>query len=112
MNVDALNATCPKFPKTVHDKGWTYGVWYCSTSWQKAVLYGQYPATFLRRALALFPDVRDALHAPSGALVGLPVEDFAGVEPLEKQAAIRQVHVDTPDTAPVSDLPSEMALSS
>jgi len=35
-----------------------------------------------------------------GALVGLPVEDFAGVEPLEKAAATRQVHVDTPDTAP------------
>jgi penicillin-binding protein 1A len=35
-----------------------------------------------------------------GALVGLPVEDFAGVEPLEKAAASRQVQVDTPDTAP------------
>jgi penicillin-binding protein 1A len=35
-----------------------------------------------------------------GALMGLPVENFPGVEPLEKQAATRQVHVDTPDTAP------------
>jgi penicillin-binding protein 1A len=40
------------------------------------------------------------LEFMQGALVGLPVEGFAGVEPLEKQAATRQVHVDTPDTAP------------
>ena len=40
------------------------------------------------------------LEFMQGALVGLPVESFAGVEPLEKQAATRQVHVDTPDTAP------------
>jgi len=72
MNVDALNTACPKYPKTVADKGWVYGVWYCGTSWQKAVLYGQYPATFLKRALALFPDAHDVLHAPSGALVDVP----------------------------------------
>jgi penicillin-binding protein 1A len=35
-----------------------------------------------------------------GALQGLPVENFAGVEPLEKEAATRQIHVDTPDSAP------------
>lgn len=40
------------------------------------------------------------LEFMQGALVGLPVADFRGVEPLEKQAATRQVHVDTPDTAP------------
>ena len=40
------------------------------------------------------------LEFMQGALVGLPVEDFAGVQPLEKEAATRQVHVDTPDTAP------------
>ena len=40
------------------------------------------------------------LEFMQGALTGLPVESFAGVEPLEKQAATRQVHVDTPDTAP------------
>jgi penicillin-binding protein 1A len=35
-----------------------------------------------------------------GALVGLPVEEFVGVEPLDRVAATRQVRVDTPDTAP------------
>ena len=34
------------------------------------------------------------------ALKGLPVEDFANVEPLEKEAAIHPVRVDTPDNAP------------
>jgi penicillin-binding protein 1A len=35
-----------------------------------------------------------------GALTGLPVEAFPNVTPLEKEAATRQVRVDTPDNAP------------
>lgn len=72
MNVAALNAAFPRYPVTVEDKGWTYGVWYCSTAWTKRALYGQYPGTFLKRAIALFPDAKDVLHAPSGALKDLP----------------------------------------
>jgi SAM-dependent methyltransferase len=37
------------------DRDWIYGVWYCGTSFQKAVYYGQYPATFVKRVLRLFP---------------------------------------------------------
>ena len=72
MNVAALNAAFPKYPVTVEDKGWVYGVWYCGTSWDKVRLHGQYPPTFLKRAMALFPDAGRVLHAPSGSLVGLP----------------------------------------
>jgi SAM-dependent methyltransferase len=35
-------------------------------------LYGQYPATFLKRALALFPGATDILHCPSGTIHGVP----------------------------------------
>ncbi|KKK60132.1 hypothetical protein LCGC14_3027420 [marine sediment metagenome] len=68
ISVENLNQTFLKYPVTVEDKGWIYGVWYCSTPWRKAKLYGEYPATFLKRALALFPDAVDILHAPSGTL--------------------------------------------
>lgn len=54
------------------DKGWSYGVWYCGTSFTKVKLYGQYPPTFLKRAIALFPSARNVLHAPSGSLADLP----------------------------------------
>jgi penicillin-binding protein 1A len=37
------------------------------------------------------------------ALDGKPVEDFANVESLEKQAQTREVKVDTPDSAPTED---------
>ncbi len=40
------------------------------------------------------------LEFMQGALQGMPVEDFPGVEPLEKQALTHPVRVDTPDTAP------------
>ena len=70
MNVAALNAAFPRYPITVSVKGWTYGVWYCGTSWTKVKLYGQYPPTFLKRALALFPDAKDILHCPSGTVTG------------------------------------------
>lgn len=68
LSVAHVNAAFPKYPITVDDKGWVYGVWYCGTGWQKVVLHGQYPPGFLKRALALFPDARDVLHAPSGTL--------------------------------------------
>ena len=69
-NVAALNAALPRFPITVSDKGWVYGVWYCGTSWKKVSLHGQYPPTFLKRALALFPGAKDILHCPSGTVTG------------------------------------------
>ena len=70
IDVESVNLAFPKYPMTVDDKGWIYGVWYCGTSWQKVKLHGEYPPTFLARALALFPDAKDILHAPSGAVIG------------------------------------------
>jgi SAM-dependent methyltransferase len=32
--------------------------------------YGQYPLTFMKRALALFPGALDILHCPSGTVTG------------------------------------------
>ena len=80
MDVDNLNRLSAKWPRSfisddsdsVVDRGWAYGVWYCGTSFQKSRLYGQYPPTFLKRAMALFPQARDVLHAPSGSLADLP----------------------------------------
>lgn len=80
MDVAALNETLKRYPvsvadndvDSVSDKGWSYGVWYCGTSFTKVKLYGQYPPTFLKRALALFPKARNVLHAPSGSLADLP----------------------------------------
>ncbi|KKN77913.1 hypothetical protein LCGC14_0354780 [marine sediment metagenome] len=68
ISVSNYNRTFPKYPVTVEDKGWVYGVWYCGTSWDKVRLHGQYPLTFLKRALALFPNAETVLHAPSGSL--------------------------------------------
>jgi SAM-dependent methyltransferase len=80
MDIQNLNETMKKAPvaftdengDSIEDKGWCYGVWYCGTSWQKVKLYGEYPPTFMKRALALFPRAHDILHAPSGGLVDLP----------------------------------------
>lgn len=72
ISVENLNRSFPKYPITVQDKGWIYGVWYCPTAWMKTHFYGQYPLTFLKRVLALFPDVadKDILHCPSGTVTG------------------------------------------
>jgi len=72
-SVENWNATLgKKYPVTVNDKGWIYGVWYCGTAWAKVRLYGQYPPGFLKRALALFPGIEDdrILHVPSGTVEG------------------------------------------
>jgi len=68
ISAKSVNERFPRYPITVEDKGWVYGVWYCGTSWTRVGLHGQYPPTFLKRALALFPHARDILHVPSGTL--------------------------------------------
>ncbi len=66
------NATFPKYPPTIYSHGWVYGVWYCSKSWIKNKLYGQFPRKFHERSLALWPDVKPEriLHACSGTVEG------------------------------------------
>lgn len=70
ISVENWNKTFTKYPMTIEDKGWIYGVWYCGTAWSKVRLHGQYPPGFLKRALALFPEAKDILHCPSGTLEG------------------------------------------
>lgn len=72
ISAASVNAAFPKYPITVDDKGWIYGVWYCGASWDKVRLHGQYPPTFLKRAKALFPNAQKILHCPSGTVA----EDF------------------------------------
>jgi SAM-dependent methyltransferase len=76
IDVDNCNRTFSKYPVTISDKGWVYGVWYCGTSWDKVRLHGQYPPTFLKRALSLFPTERAILHCPSGTVTtpGLAID--------------------------------------
>lgn len=68
IDVEHLNRAFPKYPKTCMDKGWIYGTWYCPTAWMKTHFYGQFPLTYLKRVLALFPGAKDILHCPSGTL--------------------------------------------
>lgn len=70
ISVEHLNKSFPKYPITVTDKGWIYGVWYCPTAWMRTHFYGQYPLTFLKRVIALFPTAVDILHCPSGTVMG------------------------------------------
>ena len=64
------NAAFPKYPPIIHSHGWTYGVWYTGKGFTKNKLHGQYPPTFLKRVLALWPDVpeRRCLHVCSGTV--------------------------------------------
>lgn len=70
ISIENLNRTFPNYPVTISDKDWIYGVWYCSTAWMRTHFYGQYPSTFLKRVLALFPTAKDILHCPSGTITG------------------------------------------
>lgn len=70
ISVAALNAAFPQYPITIEDKGWILGVWYCGTAWQETRLHGEYPPTFLDRALGLFPDAMKIVHCPSGTVLG------------------------------------------
>jgi hypothetical protein len=49
------------------EDGWAYGVWFLGNSWAvKSGYYGGYPAGYLKRLRALFPDKVRPLHLFSG----------------------------------------------
>lgn len=70
IDVANLNRTFPKYPVTIEDKGWIYGTWYCPTAWMKTHFHGQFPLTYLKRVLALFPKAKDILQCPCGTVTG------------------------------------------
>ncbi len=69
----------------------TAGVWVGFDDKQKSLGRSE---TGARAALPIW------LEFMQNALAGMPVENFPNVEPLEKIALTKEVHVDTPDTAP------------
>lgn len=42
-----------KYPPTVYEQGWIYGMWYCGTDYRPADYWGKFPGTFLRRVRAM-----------------------------------------------------------
>ena len=98
MNVAHLNAAFPKYPITMLDKGWVYGTWYCPTAWMRTHFHGQYPLTFLKRVLALFPEAKDILHCPSGTVTGPGVTvDLIADEQRKPQFIANAVELPFPD---------------
>lgn len=75
MDTENINQQLTKYPMTISDKGWVYGVWYCGTSFTKSEMYGQHPPTYLKRLIALFPESKVWLHAPSGILAHGAIEN-------------------------------------
>ena len=64
---DNYNNTFSKWPP-VHVEGrWLYGVWMIGNNYRSRQGYhGEYPATYLNRIHALFPDAKRVLHLFSG----------------------------------------------
>jgi len=66
---DKYNTTLNRYPKLLFDKGWLYGVWYCSRPFTKQDFYGKYPLTFLKRVRVLFGDLRPLVHLFAGSVI-------------------------------------------
>jgi SAM-dependent methyltransferase len=60
----------PNYPAVWSDKGWLMGQWNMGNNYQGSGYHGSYPPAYLKRVLAMFPDVnpRRTLHAFSGSL--------------------------------------------
>ena len=94
----AYNAAFPKWPPLVVYGRWIYGVWEIGNDYRnRSPLYGAYPARFLPRLQALFPD-----HAP-----GTWLHAFAGSLPPDTHGLrVDRVHARQPDVvADVCQLP-------
>jgi hypothetical protein len=66
----AYHNAFPNYPKMWVDGGWLMGIWIMGNNYRKPAgnYYGAYPGSFLKRALALFPDRTQTLHLFSGTL--------------------------------------------
>ena len=61
----------PKYPPLAVTERWLYGVWTIGNYYKRAVgYYGEYPPSYMRRVLSLFPEIRpeQRLHAFSGVV--------------------------------------------
>jgi SAM-dependent methyltransferase len=68
--VAGWNRQFPKYPPITYSHGWVYGMWYTGKGFVKNKIHGQYPPTFFKRALALWPDVPESrvLHVCAGSV--------------------------------------------
>jgi len=91
------NGSFPKYPPITFSHGWAYGVWYTGKGFKRNLLHGQYPPTFLKRALALWPDLaeRRVLHVCAGTVQhGVRVDLSAAFRPTVLANAERLPFID------------------
>lgn len=65
------NQSFPNYPPLVWSGRWVYGIWIIGQNYKsKMKYYGEYPPTFLKRVMSMFPDVEDnrILHLFSGVV--------------------------------------------
>jgi hypothetical protein len=76
------------------EDGWAYGVWFLGNSWAvKSGYYGGYPAGYLKRVRALFPDKRRVLHLFSGKVdVAVFPGDTCDINPELKPTFVADAH--------------------
>lgn len=59
----------PDYPPLVVCNGWLYGVWMIGNNYRsKQKFYGEYPPSYLKRVMSLFPDCKSILHLFSGTV--------------------------------------------
>lgn len=77
-----------------YDDGWAFGMWFMGNSWGvKSGYYGGYPAGYLKRLRALFPDKRRVLHLFSGMVdTGLFPGDTVDINPKRSPTFVADAH--------------------
>lgn len=72
----AYAKTFPKWPAPRADERWLDGVWIMGNSYKGSGYYGSFPNTYMKRVMALYPDLEigqgRALHLFSGSLAPDP----------------------------------------
>lgn len=66
--IESYQRTFPKWPAPMYDGKRMSGIWIMGNSYRGSGYYGSYPATYLKRVFALFPEARQAVHLFSGSL--------------------------------------------
>jgi SAM-dependent methyltransferase len=67
--IEGYRKTFPKFPPPVVVGKGILGVWMIGNNYKSATgYYGEYPPSYMRRVMSMFPDKKKVLHLFSGAI--------------------------------------------
>lgn len=97
----------PKYPPLACDDRWLYGVWMIGSYYKRKYGYhGEYPPSYVKRIMSMFPDSKNVLQA----FAGMVDEDDGGIS-IDNKIIVKPNIVSDIENLPIKDNYFDLVLS-